>query len=123
MRQSLWSACAAAVACIALTGAAQSAPLGAFRSAVGADVSKGEVQAVTYRSSRYCRWHDGERHCYNRRRGYGNDRYYGYNDYYGGGTGIYLNFGGRRHGHRRDWDRNDRVDNGLSFGQGHRRIR
>ena len=114
MKRTFLSACAAAAACFALTGATQAAPLGAIGSAVNAGVPNGDIQDVTHRTSRYCRWHDGERHCYNRSRRNHGSRYYGYNRSYGSGTGIYLNFGGRRN-HHRDWDRHDRVYNNRNL--------
>ena len=116
MKRTLLSIFAATVF---LSSTAQSSPLSGLRSALNSDVTNGNVETVTYRSSRHCYWRDGERRCYNSYRRYDNERYYGYNEYYGRGPGIYLNFGGRRNYHR-NWYRHDHVDNNLNFGLGRR---
>ena len=113
MKRTFLSACAAALACLASMGSAQSAPLGAFHSAVNFGMTNGGTQNVHYRETRHCHWRDGERHCH----GGDRDSYYDYD-----GGGIVLNLGGR-HRHHRDWDRGDYHGNeGRNFRHHHRRV-
>lgn len=112
MKRTLFSTCAAALACAAFTSAAQSSPISAVWTAAKAGVTNSESLNVHYRESRHCHWRDGERHCH----GGDGDSYYDSD-----GPGIVLNLG-RRHRHSRDWDRGDHDNNSLSFRQRHRRV-
>ena len=113
MKRTFLSACAAALACLASMGSAQSAPLGAFHSAVNFGMTNGGTQNVHYRETRRCHWRDGERRCH----GGDSNSYYDYD-----GGGIVLNLG-RRHRHHRDWDRGDYHGNeGRNFRHHHRRV-
>ena len=118
MKRTLWMAGTAVCAAIVLASSAQSAPLSVANSVRHIDDSSSGVTTVTYRN-RHSRWRSGDHYRYNRygrynrgHRSYGYDRYSYDDGYYGGGSGLYLNFGGRRGHHRNNWNRHG----GFGFG-------
>ena len=114
MKRKLATACAALIACLTVTGAAQSAPLSSVLTGVKSGMSNGVMQNVHYRETRHCHWRDGKRRCR------GGASYYDYDGY--DGAGIVLNLGGRNR-HHRNWNHNNHLGNeGLSYRHHYRRV-